>query len=55
MKTLRICVCCDDCDKELQDEYYFVEGNRLCNDCMEERYKEYIDYDEDEEWFDEDK
>ena len=31
---------CEDCGKAIQDDYYFdVEGEILCQGCMEQRYR----------------
>jgi formylmethanofuran dehydrogenase subunit E len=38
---------CEDCHKPIQDDFHFeVEGDILCEDCMNHRYrKEDVDYD----------
>lgn len=35
---------CDKCRKRIQaDEYFDIEGEILCRDCMEDRYMKYTE------------
>lgn len=38
-ERLMRCPQCDGCHKHIQEEFYFyIEGDILCEDCMEDRY-----------------
>lgn len=30
---------CDHCDDELDDEFYIVDGEELCEECLKEMFK----------------
>ena len=42
--------CCDECGDYLQNgEYYYeIGGKKLCEYCMNEKYRRCMDYDEDD-------
>lgn len=33
---------CDNCDAEIDDELYEVDGEDLCIDCLKERFKKAV-------------
>lgn len=35
-------VVCDDCGAELYDEFFEIDGDDLCMDCLCDRYREVI-------------
>jgi len=38
---------CDICDEPIQDDhYYLINGDNICPDCMENRFRKEVDLDD---------
>ena len=38
-----VTVTCDRCDCEIYEDYYEIEGEEICEDCLAEHYKRSVD------------